>query len=627
MSNKTIFKRISLVVITALGAGVLSVAPASAADNPAVGNATNAVSAAGFLNVATFAATLGDGVTSATTADNQSLGLLANSTTLGLSSLTNTATIAATGEIVFYTTTPAASTTDSMVSIVVTGGTINENVTTNAGAGEVLLSQDNTLIVAGKDDDGSDVISVGIVPNSGATSMTVSMYTTTLTAAEDAAAGMAAALAEIISGARSKGTLSQRYLVTVAATSTSGVFSAGDSYIAGATNATANDGGTTNVDAADSLSIASQTVPYAYININLRDAYDVSLDGGKGALIITGTNGAAIAYKADGTAASTASDFNLTQVSNTSAAGKITVAKPTALVNKAFSTTISISWNGVVVGTKAVVFLGEVASMTVTPRRIGATKQTIANTDAFRVKYADSAGNTLTGASLGVTSVIASTTTSVVTGASIGTAATSTDDAKGTITCAAGASDYLLAGGKASLQLQHVNPISGTTVKSNVFAAECQGNAYSYTAGFDKTSYTPGSIATLTITLKDRDGDLANGYDTWAATNVATITGGPSATAVAIPVVGDQATSGTGLQGIKTYQFIVGSTEGDFQAVVSLADVNSRNSSQTNQTVAYSVKSSTSTVSNADVLKSIVALIASINKQIQALQKLILARR
>jgi glutaredoxin 2 len=47
----------------------------------------------------------------------------------------------------------------------------------------------------------------------------------------------------------------------------------------------------------------------------------------------------------------------------------------------------------------------------------------------------------------------------------------------------------------------------------------------------------------------------------------------------------------------------------------------------TAKAVKYSVKASTSTVSNADVLKSIVALIASINKQIQALQKLILARR
>jgi hypothetical protein len=38
------------------------------------------------------------------------------------------------------------------------------------------------------------------------------------------------------------------------------------------------------------------------------------------------------------------------------------------------------------------------------------------------------------------------------------------------------------------------------------------------------------------------------------------------------------------------------------------------------------VKNATATVTNADVLKSIVSLIASINKQIQALQKLILKR-
>jgi hypothetical protein len=48
--------------------------------------------------------------------------------------------------------------------------------------------------------------------------------------------------------------------------------------------------------------------------------------------------------------------------------------------------------------------------------------------------------------------------------------------------------------------------------------------------------------------------------------------------------------------------------------------------SQGKITVPYSIKSSSSVVSNAEVLKSIVALIASINKQIQALQKLILKR-
>jgi hypothetical protein len=623
MSNKTIYKRIALVAVTALGAGVLSVAPASATDNAAVG-ATNAATAASILNVATKASTTGDAIVSATIATNRSLGLLANSTTIGLGSLTNTATMRADGEVVFYTTTAAATGAgDPITTFVVDGGTITDATTDYTGgfvAATSSYSADRKTLSVGVEDEGTKIIAIAVTPSSGATSVTVSMYKTLST--EDALD--ATALGLVVAGATSKGTLSQRYLVTVASTSASSVFSAADSYIAGATSTTADDGGTTNVDATDSLSISSQTAPYAYININLRDAYDVSLDGGKGALIITGTNGAGIAYKADGTAASSASDFNLTQVSNTSAAGKITVTKPAAAANKAFSTTISISWNGVVVGTKTVTFKGEVASMVVTPRRVGSLGAT--STDAFRVTYADSAGNSLTGLGTATTTVVSATTNQFVTGAVIGTEGTSTDAAKGSITCASGSSAYL-GGGSAQLQMQFVNTASGTTVKSNVFTASCQGNAYSYTAAWDKPVYTPGSIATLTLTFKDRDGDLANGYDTFAASNLVTITGGPSATAVAIPTVTDKATDGTGLVGIKTYQFTVGTTEGDFAAVISAPDVNTRNSSQTNQTALYSVKSASTAVSNADVLKSIVALIASINKQIQALQALILKKK
>jgi len=43
-------------------------------------------------------------------------------------------------------------------------------------------------------------------------------------------------------------------------------------------------------------------------------------------------------------------------------------------------------------------------------------------------------------------------------------------------------------------------------------------------------------------------------------------------------------------------------------------------------TPTYKLTTGGDTTSNADILKSIVALIASINKQIQALQKLILKR-
>ena len=607
MSNKTIFKRVSLVAITALGAGILSAVPASAGNNTAVGGA-NVATAAGILNIATKAAITADVTLSASGSGvgSTSVGLLANSTTITTSSLTSTATMRSDGKIVFYYT---AVTAGAAVTAEIVGGTITA---ATQAAGSNVFNASRTQVVTGPASAAAAIFNFAVAPSSGATSMTVSLYETAAAAADN---GDAAAVLAISSGSVSRGSLKQRYVVTVATTSVSGAYSAGDSLVNTVASAST---AATGVDETGSSTIANSAASVGYIAMDLYDAYGVSLDG-LGALVISGTNGAGIAYAG---ASSAGTPTNVTAVS-TDTSGTITVARPTAFAGKGFSTTVTISWNGAVVGTKSFTFQGEVASMVVTPRRVGSLGAT--STDAFRVTYADSAGNALIGLGTSATTAVSSTLTSVVTGASIGTQGTTTDLAKGSITCASGSSAYL-GGGTASIQLQHVNSVSGTTVKSNVFAMSCQGNAYSYTAGFDRAVYTPGSIATLTITLKDRDGDLANGYDTWAASSVATITGGPSATAVAIPATTDKADGGTGLQGIKTYQFVVGSTEGDFQAVVSAPDVNGRNSSQANQTVAYSVKSATTSVSNADVLKSIVALIASINKQIQALQKLILKR-
>jgi len=602
MSNKTIFKRISLVAITALGAGVLSITPASAANNGLAG-AANASTAAGVLNIATMPSQTGAAVTTA--AGQKSVGLLSNSTVMG-TGLTQTATLLSTGTIVVYATGVA----DQGHTFVVTGGSIASSTTTGSAALNSGLTSLTSVL-----EDAAVLTSVAVKPSSSATSMRIEYYQSGAITDPVNAAGSLTAAASINAGAVSRGTLTGAITVTIASTSASGAYSAGDSLVNTVASAST---AATGVDETGSSTIANSAASVGYIAMDLYDAYGVSLDG-LGALVISSTNGAGIAYAG---ASSAGTPSNFTAVS-TDTSGTVTVARPAAFAGKGFSTTVTISWNGVVVGTKSFTFQGEVASMVVTPRRVGALGAT--STDAFRVTYADSAGNALIGLGTSATTAVSSTLTSVVTGASIGTQGTTTDVAKGSITCASGSSAYL-GGGTAQLQLQHVNSLSGTTVKSNVFAMSCQGNAYSYTAGFDKTSYTPGSIATLTITLKDRDGDLANGYDTWASSNVATITGGPSATAVAIPATGDKADGGTGLQGIKTYQFVVGSTEGDFQAVVSVPDVNSRNSSQANQTVAYSVKSATTSVSNADVLKSIVALIASINKQIQALQKLILKR-
>jgi len=535
--------------------------------------------------------------------------LLANSTTQTTSSLTSTATMRADGKLAFYYT---AVTSGAAVTAVVSGGTITA---ASQAAGSNNFNAAKTQVVTGPATAAAAIFNFAVKPDSAATSMTVSLYETAAAASNN---GDATALASIQSGATSKGSLLQRYTVTVTSSTASGAYSAAESFVnVVASAATA----ATGIDEANANIVANSASAVGYVAIDLLDAYGVSLDG-LGALVITGTNGAGIYYAG---ASSAGTPTNVTAVS-TDTSGTITVARPTAYAGKGFSTTVTISWNGVVVGTKSFTFQGEVGSMVVTPRRIGALGTSY--TDAFRVTYADNTGTALIGLGTSATTVVSTTLTTAVTGASIGTQGTSTDAAKGTLTCAAGTSAYL-GGGTANLQLQHVNALSGTIVKSNVFPMSCQGNAYSYTAAFDKPVYTPGSVATLTITFKDRDGDLANGYDIVGTTaDLITITGGPSATAVTIPANGDTATSGTGLAGIKTYQFIVGSTEGDYQAVVSVPIVNARNSSsQANQTVQYSVKSASTAVSNADVLKSIVALIASINKQIQALQALILKKK
>jgi hypothetical protein len=74
----------------------------------------------------------------------------------------------------------------------------------------------------------------------------------------------------------------------------------------------------------------------------------------------------------------------------------------------------------------------------------------------------------------------------------------------------------------------------------------------------------------------------------------------------------------------KTYQFTVGNNTGAYNAVVDLPAYVATDSAKV---ISYKVAPSTAEVSNAEILKSIVALIATINKQIAALQKLILSRK
>jgi hypothetical protein len=97
-------------------------------------------------------------------------------------------------------------------------------------------------------------------------------------------------------------------------------------------------------------------------------------------------------------------------------------------------------------------------------------------------------------------------------------------------------------------------------------------------------------------------------------------------TMVGTPPAG--ATNLANVDGAATFKFTVGGntavTAGSYNALVDYPTLTAANA--TIQTVAYKVSTGDTGVTNAEVLKSIVALIASINKQIQALQKLILKR-
>jgi hypothetical protein len=599
MSTKTIYKRIALVAVAALGAGVLSVAPANAANNNAVGG-ENVAPATDILNVAVAPSITGAAIVSSTPEDgaterNFSLGLLAASTTLTTSSLTSTATMRADGEIVFYTTTA----NDVAATFTVDGGTFGTVAAQGSAFNNVNASK--TSFVTGAVT-ASTQIAFSVKPNAGATSMSVSMYKSgamdTITQTK---------VNNVQSGATSRGSLIQRYTITVAAASVAGIYSPTFSAVRAVLVGSAGAAETSNVDEALSTSIVNAASSVAFINVNLKDAYNVTLDS-LGALTMEATNGAGLAWNASGGASTTG--FNLIAVA-TDTSGTLTVARPAAAANKPLSTTVTVKWNGAVVGTKTINFQGEVATVKASAPLIGALSAT--NTSAFEVDYADAAGNAIY-PSAGTAAVSSSLALDgSVSGLSIGTY-TADDSALGSLTCGA-------TPGAKAVKIQHVNSISGTVVTSNEWTATCAGNADTYTASWDKATYTPGSIATLTITFKDIKGNLANAYDLIGNGALVTVTGGPSATAVVIPANTDKPSSGPGT---KTYQFVVGSTLGDFSAVVSVPDVNGVNGK--NQTAGYKVANATTGVTNEDVLKAIVSLIASINKQIAALQKALLRR-
>jgi len=604
MSKTTLRKRIALTAISTLIAGTLSIAITPAA-NAAAGDA-NTLANAGTINGSLIVATIdatgtagvahnGTAVGAANTADVRSKGLLVKDSSSGTA---QTATLLAGGELSLYaqvTTTTAfsASAGTFRAGVAGTHGTLSYN------------SGNSTVLFAGATaaSGATAVAAIWTAPTTPGT-YTVSAYVGN-------GAGTVPSLSSPIV------TLAGRVTVTVVAASAGGSYSAVYSQCNTDTVARA----ATGVDSTSRVGNGGIWL----INFDLDDAYDNSL--GSGNLVVNATNSAIVAFgsnTATGTGtSSTAVEYGSSQ------SRSVSVAQPTA--HAPVTTTVTISFNGTVVCTKTVTIRGEVASLEIEDLLTGDLSSANASStwgdrDAtgrmgqlgyFVAK--DSAGNIVDQDALGTVALDSATITPLVTAATLvlgSTDSTATGDYRGTIawTCGATAST-------ANQKIKFTNTASGSVITSAAYAARCADNPYTYTASWDKASYVQGELAKLTVQFKDSKGNNANSLPAGASIITAPMFTLVSATG--------SASAHSKADGSVQYTFAVGLSTGitdgtytstvDFTALTAVA--------ATTATPTYKVGTGVAAVSNADVLKSIVSLIASINKQIQALQKLILKRR
>jgi hypothetical protein len=298
------------------------------------------------------------------------------------------------------------------------------------------------------------------------------------------------------------------------------------------------------------------------------------------------------------------------------------VSNPT---NNPLSTTVTVSYNGTVIGTKTFAFWGEVAKVTLSEPVIG--KQGVTTSNNAKLSLQDAAGNaiyfdysgasTFTPASGLISSAASGRTTTLSTTPAINLSSGVVTGGKVQFACSTTTTS-------STAQVQYVNN-SGTVITSNLLPITCAGAAVTFKAGYDKAVYAPGEIAKLTVSFFDSKGNPAHAVDNPTAVAITASTSGLGVAVVA-PAVNETITNGT-----VSYQYPVGVTEGTFvntvvAATVNTAAANANLTATDAATVTVTIKASGTTVTNAEVLKSIVALIASINKQIQALQKLILKR-
>jgi hypothetical protein len=277
--------------------------------------------------------------------------------------------------------------------------------------------------------------------------------------------------------------------------------------------------------------------------------------------------------------------------------------------------TVSTTWNGITIGTKTIKFKGAAAKIVISDVTVGYR----GGVGHLRATVTDAAGNALASKTVTASttetnnaasaSVITVGSMTAVTAAVTGKTPSVSDGSDLQYTCTS-------KGGAAKLTVRVLkdNVSYITSAPVDVYCGEQTPDTF--TISMDKASYAPGEIATLTVSAK---GAYGTAVHTLAQMGAAVAAGFGGMEFVTAPTTTDYFNSGIGT---RTYTLKVGTTEGAFVGTFKMT----ANTDTSAKTVQYKIAATSGAVTNADVLKAIVSLIASINKQIAALQKALLKK-
>ena len=583
MSKKTMKQRIALVAVTSLTAGVLSVATSQVA-----------YAAAGDITVGTGT----------------------NSTSTGVCSIQNAATagfntVDAQGRD--HVSTLAA----PLVVTLARGGTVDVNFTS---ANEFFTYTSNGSLI---EDTSGEILhsTYGVYAAKDGTGDTITFTASevgTTTVKSYVTAPFSAVNTPDTVYATPNGTLTITVVTTCAATGYSATYS---TFQVG-----------TAVDSTPSLTYGDTLTFGAgsdgYISVVGKNSYDAVLPAST-TWVASATNNAKVLLGTTSAIEATTTARGTLSVVSTDAAGTNVYVRVSPADRAAGGvTTVTLTADGVSVVSKTLTFLGEATKLVAIKNLTGslvhgdgaliwelqtATGQAVPGSVAVRPLTLDSRVTS-------VTALADALVTPAVPAGTIATAASATSASatallgSSTATTKYGLSKFACNTGSTSgstkVTLRHTTPVTEANIDTEV-TLSCAGGISTYTISTDKAAYKIGEIATLTFDAKDSTGAAVSDFTTMPSDGGLSWGGGT--------VVTNTSTSNAFTAGKRTYQAQM-TTAGSFNVVSVIAGSTTKTA-----TAAYTI--SGGDASNADVLKSIVALIASINKQIQALQKLILARR